>query len=172
MANTINQTLARQIANASTTGGGNWIRHGLYLFVVERLLLKQGYKGVSFIAELRVKVAQATVDGVVPNPVGSSCSNVQSLSNPATPNAMGAVKAFILTLLGITESTEDEFVRAFEELVGPTQLARGLVVACETYDHTTQKGKEIVLPKWSHVVQAPEEITAERAALDRGAAAA
>ena len=171
----ITKQLAERIAAAKATGGGNLITDGDYIFEVEKILLHAGYKGTSFIAEMRVVESEPTVEGVAPNKGGSAASLIVNLDkNPEM--APGNVKAFVLALLGLDESatSTEQFVGHLEGLLADAQPARGMLVADTTFRKKIQKGPNIDKPftghKWSHVPQTAAEVASRRAAQEaRGA---
>lgn len=126
------------------------------------------------------------------NAPGSSFSFIQQFEEyPET--AFGNTKSFILTLMGETEESlavsaaatkaekikagelaagqdhtaDDEFVAAYERLIGAAQPARGMRIRYETFRKLAKKsGISLVLPRWETVPQTVESIAATRAKMD------
>lgn len=168
------------MATANASGGGNWIKDGIYKFMVEKVHLHTG-QSTCFIAELRVLEAQAdgSVDAngkpVVPNAVGSSCSLVCDLVKHAS--APGNAKAFAIGALGglgYTEAQVDE--QMMVTICGANNPLRGVVVGDTTYRKPIKsgpnQGKPITLHKWQPLAQDATAIKAGRAYLDQHAAVA
>jgi hypothetical protein len=64
-------------------------------------------------------------------------------------------------------SGADEFGLAYENVVSKANPCRGMALDYETYTKPTKKGDKIlVLPRFTHVKQTPDEIAARRAAFD------
>ena len=170
-----------KIANATPTGGGNYINDGRYLYFVEKLSYIKGYKGESFIAELRVIEAAASnaVDEqgrpIAPNSVGSTCSMVCNLNQSA---AGGNAKAFLIALLaplGYVEAdiTEERILEVSDPNANPM---RGAAIRNSTYsginqgrDNPANRGKRITKNAWTAVAQTAEDIKAQRSWLDANA---
>ena len=168
-----------KIAGASASGGGNHLRDGNYVLLVENVMLEKKFGGETFIAEMRVM--QATPNGelddkgnaIVPNKVGSTASLVCNLTKHES--AAGNAKAFVLGVLaalGYTEEqiTEQLMVEVCDKKVQPL---RGMGVECRTYRKVNQgrvneanKGKPLTLPRWYPIAQDKPSIKAQRAYLD------
>src|SRR5881398_1708922 len=94
----ISAALAKKIADASPTGGGNIIVDGDYVLLIKELLLKDGFKGNSFISKFDVVIAQEKRPGVVPNQPGTDC--YQALNLDSNKMAPGNMKQFFNALWG------------------------------------------------------------------------
>jgi|CXWL01.1.fsa_nt_gi hypothetical protein len=141
-----------------------FIRDGKYIFGVLQIISKVSTEsGLNFIARLLVLKAESKGDldpktkaPVVPNPVGSVVGYVQQLdAYPKT--APGNVKAFMLSLGGMSESDGDAMTEVDlgdgkkvqmsnlevlgEGASGPDQLARGMLIACSTRQGAVKSGK-------------------------------
>lgn len=158
--------IAQQVASAQASGGGNYIKHGRGVMVVKEAFYKEDLdSGRGFIVELLVDTVEPYIgsDGkpLPCNPPGSTVSFVQ-LFDKFKKTSMGNTKAFIEALSG--ESLEGEkFVERFEKLVSEKNPGRGLKIGFSTYEKMTQSGgKLLILPKWEHVEQTPEDVKATR----------
>jgi len=159
-----------QIGNSSATGGGNYLRMGRYRLRLSQAQAKKGFKGESIITEWRVLTAEKTSPGDEPNAPGATVSVVFNFQNSM---AAGNAKAMLLGLLGFDESAvkPGDIAKLAQELVSPNQPLRGMDVDVETYQKTASKsGKLLTLPNWKHVTQTKEDITKQRAELDKGEA--
>jgi hypothetical protein len=167
-----------KLATAKMTSGGTNVRDGKYRFMVENVIARENHKKEEqVIAELRVISSEAVdevaigpdgwpyADGrkAVPNAPGSSCSIVWSFKHESAP---GAAKAFILNVLapfGYTEAkiTEQVMEQSCDQNAKPL---RGMVVDAQTYrtanqgrSNSSNKGKPLVLFKWSPIPQTKED---------------
>lgn len=169
----------KKIAGASATGGGNNIRDGKYVMMVEQVIAKENYKKEDlYIVELRVVSAEATGDlddkgqPVKPNPVGSTASLICNLTQ--FDNAAGNAKAFVLGALGGLGYTEEQITEeVMHQTSLPQQPLRGMAVQCETYRGVNRgrrtpanQGKPLTLLKWRSIEQTPDQIKAQREYLD------
>lgn len=158
------------------------IEAGKYLFGVLQIISRTTeQKGLVFIAKMLVLKSEYhgavdpdnKKDGVAPPitpaPVGATRGYVQLLDK-YRDTAPGNVKAYMLELGGMTEDDADQ-VETVEidgkqlqmsrlELLGegaggPEQLARGMLIRCETRMAKVQKGDRIGkhnhYPQWDHV---------------------
>lgn len=176
--------------DAAMSGGGNNIKDGRYKVLIEKCIAKKGYKGSSFIAELRVMEAEAvneyeigrdqksvTDKLVKPNAVNSKMSYTINLK---FDNSLGNIKKFVLgtlAALGYTEDMIDE--ELIDKVVGPKQPLAGMAVAVSTYRTVNQgrankanEGNILVLCNFDPIDQTPEDIKAQRAWLANNAAGA
>lgn len=164
-------TLYKKVAEASATGGGNNLRDGRGRLCIKKLSLEDGFQGARFVGELVVVSSQKIpvtelktgrpLD-IEPNPAGGEVSWVQLFDKH--PTAFGAVKGFLLSLFNVAESETDpkDIVETMAE-VTEKNSAEGMVIDYATYRRVTDKnGVEIVLPKWSHVEQTPEDVARMR----------
>ncbi|MEO9194311.1 MAG: hypothetical protein ABI445_11660 [Polyangia bacterium] len=167
--------LAKRIAEAKTTGGGNNIKDGNYGLLIKKLSCEGKFKGTCFIAEFDVVDSEKTHATIEPNTVGSDCSFVLNLDkNPET--ALGNLKGFYCGLLGVEESaiSQSELADKIVEYCSDDNKARGMLICASTYRKVTQKGpnagKEGVYPRFSPVDaangNAPADIAKRRAELD------
>lgn len=101
----ISAALAMKIAGSSVSGGGNYFKDGRYRLAVTNLLCEKKFKGTMFISEFRVLESAVEMEGVVPNPVGSSVST--SVNLDTNVSGFGNVKDFILALLNEKEQKDE-----------------------------------------------------------------
>jgi hypothetical protein len=169
--------IAKRISEAKTFEGGQYFTPGGYECVLTKMQVKDGYKGITFIAEHKILKSWVTEKDdkgadIQPSPAGSERSLVVSLSNPKTRDvAEGNVKAYILALLGFNadQVTPADFAKVFAELCGKEGFAaqpmRGKLVNTTAYTHQTKAGDDIVVNRWKHVPQTAESIAEMRKAL-------
>jgi hypothetical protein len=173
-----------KITKAKPTQGGNNIKDGNYTLLVEKVIYDpKGYSGATFVMEYRVIKAESNGatdemknaprgNLVVPNPVGTTCSNVCLLDS--FDNAGGNAKAALLGAmipLGYTDEMITEAV--ILEVSGPNNPLRGIAVRLETYrgwnkgkKQIANRDKPLTLCSWKPVTQTREDIAAQRAWLD------
>ena len=171
-----------KIAAAQASGGGNYIKDGVYGLTVTALKEIRGHNGYSIVAEFHVDASapngerDASGALVEPNPVGSSVSVVSNFKHESSAGNVKALAIALLTPLGYTEAQID--AAAIATLVSDKNPARGIRVNDTTYRKSIQKGpnagKPITLNRWEPVAQTPDEIAARRKELDesKGVAAA
>lgn len=159
----ISPALAKKIADASPTGGGNVITDGDYVFVIKELLIKEGFKGNSFIAKFDVVMAEKKHPTVLPNPVGTDC--YMALNLDTNKMAAGNMKQFF-TALWNEELSGTPYVTKVDEWTKPAaeggkQPARGMLIEAATYRKLTQTGpntgKEGCYPNFIHVSAESDE---------------
>jgi hypothetical protein len=181
--------LLNKMAKASIAGAnGDNARDGKYRFIVKRLAIEDGFKGVKFVAELLVKTSakvqvvsaldSSKVLEVQPNAVGDTVKWMQMLEKHE--GAMDRVRGFIYVLYGETQQTMDDaaYLDTLDLLTGgtPEQLkgladrnpACGMEIAASTRRTMTKKGEEIVALSWETVKDAEERQDANRALLEAG----
>jgi hypothetical protein len=170
------------VANAEVFGSGTKIRDGKGRLILNNMYFKDGFKGTFFIADLVVEesqkipvVSEKTGEklDVEPNAPGTSTSFVVQVNNPKNKGAEGYVLDFVMTLQGLdhTQMKNEEKCANIKANVGmktkdaspKVSPLRGATIDYETYRKVADKsGKELVVPKWSHVKQTPEDILARR----------
>lgn len=171
--------LLKQIAQAKAAAGGNYLRDGKYVLILDKLIIEDKWDGTRqsphFIAELFVLESQNDPTAkddkgnpVLANATGTTATFLQQLEkNPQT--AFPQTKAFLLAVTGDKEEEvdEEEFVEALQGAVGKDQPLRGAMIKAETYRKVSKKsGKTLVLPKWVSVENTPELIAKNRKMLD------
>ncbi len=184
----LSPALAKKIADAKSSKGGNRIKDGNYIFAVERLEFAEKNGGNTFVAELRVIESESngsrnigdgtTGDLNEPNVKGSSVSFVCVLES--TPSAAGNMKEMLCALVNADPDSGEAFLNAFNTYVehkdtdgkkiNTSQPARGMIIGAETYRKMTKNGKNAgkwgTYPGWAHIEQTAEEIKTRRAELD------
>lgn len=167
--------LGKMVKDAKANGSGEWIRDGVYLFAVESIFEQKGYEGECCIAELRVLSAEPLVEGVKPNPVGSTCSVVFNVTKNKEA-ALGNIKKLFMGLFGIEEEdfTEELYAEYVDEKTNP---ARGMVIGCRTKQvinkgkvNAANRGMKMTVPGWETVEQTEDDVAKRRAELDKKAA--
>jgi hypothetical protein len=157
---------AKKVAEASANKSGTPLVDGNYLLTVVNLIVHDGYKGTSFIAEMVVDESSTAREGIRPNAPGTRASYVVNL----TKNEMGPgnAKSYILALLGKEESeiSDEDFIEALQGLVTPDQPARGPQLRDSTFFKNTKDGRPFTGHNWSYVDQTEEEVAARRAEID------
>jgi hypothetical protein len=163
------QDIFTQIATASATRGGQYIKDGAYRYIIEKCWLENKQNGLCFGMEFAVKTSAKNHATIDPDPVGASVSNVQNFKHKS---ATGNVKAFVLAALGLEEHavSDADFAATLQQIVSEAQPLRGMEVDNITYRQLTRdKTKELVLCRFSHVPgQTAESVAANRAKLDAG----
>lgn len=181
---------AKLMSAATVNGGGNNITDGCGTLVVKKLTWKPDTRdGAAFIGELQVLESQSYEGSVVKaNSPGSDVRIIQ-LFEKHKDTAPSNTKSFVMALLGITDAdiveeakkslaekikndelepgetwtAEDEYFATLKSLVSEEQPAMGKKIRYSTFrKFTKDKSKELVLPKWEHSPQTPEEVAAER----------
>jgi hypothetical protein len=157
--------------------GGNYITDGDYDFLIENLVMREGgYKGDSFVAELRVERADRLEPDVQPNKVGSTVSYARVLKDDFNYQLMMALMYQVGVATGddlddmATEpekgETESELEKWLKYACSKDQPCRGVRISARTYRTKTKKGDVITAVRWSAKEQDAEEIAANRAKLD------
>ena len=178
------------VKEASMSGGGNNFRDGKYKCLVEKITAKKGYKGNTFIAEMRIVESEAvteyeiardqksTTDKLVkPNAPNTNASYVVNLK---FDNALGNIKKFALGVMSAFGYTEEMITEELiDKICGPTQPLRGMAVAVSTYRTTNQgrankanEGNILVLLNFDPIEQTKEDVKDQRAYLAATAAGA
>lgn len=166
-------SIFKQIAGSKASKGGAIIKPGSYTFEVQNVMVDpKCFGGAMFIAEFKVLEAKPTVDGIVPNMVGSSCSFVVNLvKNQGI--GLGNAKAFLIALAGSNEEEmTDELISELVEEVGgkkSTQPMRFTRIKDEVFTkkQRTDASKDFTVHKWQTVELTEAdwaEINARRAA--------
>lgn len=182
-----------QVAEAKATGGGEFIRHGAYTFMIKKVWIDKGYNGVCFKAELETVKSepQDIAAGMTepgeqvgpsnPNKVGSGPIYIVNLSKGGKEgaSAFGNVKAFLLAADGTPEaefnSDPEKFKNFMKQATSAANPLRGVLMTDRTFRKITQSGKNAGKPftghNWGHVPgQTAESVKANRAMLDAKAA--
>ncbi len=156
------------IAADPSGGGGNYFKDGHYPRLrVEKLSMKTGHNGESFIAEFRIIDAPVAVEpGVEPSKQGSTASAVWNFKHISAPGNIKALMLAVVGSLGIKEFNADVLRKATSD----AQPFRGVDVEDCTYRKEIKSGpnagKPITLHRWSPIEQTLEQLKAQRAELD------
>jgi hypothetical protein len=183
----LSKELLKKLAEANPSGGGNYVQHGRFVFMVDAFLLKtEGFKGISVITELLVADSAPATDGkqseAPHNPRGSKCSVVFNLTGgnqKAAEAARGNLKALVIGLLGkdsyeammANEKLGADSGDRYDKVLDLLQAnARGAMIADETHLGKIQTGqnagKSIVNHKWGYLDTTDEQRLKNIAVLD------
>lgn len=124
--------VARRIAQAQASGpSAQYAVPGRYRFSVDAIKAKDGHRGLSAIAELRVVTAEQTDPSYRPCSVGSVVSFIEKLDD-AKKGGPARFKTFLCALVGATnEELDAERVMSFyDESKAP---GFGLLIDCEVF---------------------------------------
>lgn len=187
-----------QIANTKVTTRGNYFNEGSGIVVLTECSYKSLDGGPTFIAEHQIVQSkpngQLGIDGkpTIPNAPGTTATFIQQ---PAKfPKTAGAnIKAYVCALVGIdpdsvigAEPHEQfkayvnkgevaNFANATRAICGPDQVAKGALLAYETYRQSTKaqkaagRGEYNTYVRFTHIKgQSEDQIFARREALERG----
>ncbi|QSQ17197.1 hypothetical protein [Myxococcus landrumensis] len=150
-----------KIATAQPSMRGRYARFGIYLLEVAVLRMKEGFKGDSAIAELRVRESAPLAGGESPSRVGETVDYVENL-NDVKRGGAGRFKAFLMSLVG---GEEHEFANpgALKKFFDGRQAGTHLLIRCEIVPK--QLPPKDNLPgmvmsdyRWSHVELSDEQL--------------
>ncbi|QDE98318.1 hypothetical protein [Myxococcus xanthus] len=147
-----NAALAR-IATAQATLGAQYLKAGRYRLEVQSIRTKDGFKGLSAIAEVKVVSSERTQANIEPTRPGLIASYVENVSD-AKKNGGGRFKAFLMALAGAEEhEVSQDFIAKFTEA---NQAGAFLLVDCDVFPKTLPEkegrpGKVIEGYRWSNV---------------------
>ncbi|NTX17735.1 hypothetical protein HUA76_43940 [Myxococcus sp. CA056] len=143
-----------KIATAQAAAGGRYPRFGRYLLEVEVIRTKEGFKGDSAIAELKVRESDPLPGGESPNRPGESVDYVENLSDQKKGGG-GRFKSFLMALVG---GEEYEFANpaALKKFFDERQAGTHLLIRCEVYPKQLPAkdglpGKVLSGYRWTHV---------------------
>lgn len=160
--------LLKQIAESSTSGGGNYIRDSRGRLCVKRFAIEEGFEGNRVVIEFYVVASQkiavfALSDhdqykkgqpiDVEPYPTGSMVSECYMLGDPKKDPGFGRAKSFVLALYGFAPSavSPSQLIEVMDEL-DRTNAARGMIIDYQTRRIVTREKKiEIVVTDFSNV---------------------
>jgi hypothetical protein len=162
------------LAGIRTNAGGIFYEPGNYLVRLGKIDFKSTRKGDTFIVETEIVESDCATRGP-----GSKPSYVVVVKREYFETCMGDIKAFAGAVLGIddvdgyqesitaddranTPLGQDPLVTAtnrfwesvLEELVGPTQPCKGMLIRLNCTMRTTEKGKLFTKHVWGPAVQA------------------
>ena len=162
------QNLMDKIGESASTAGGNFIQPGSGTLIVDKMILHEGHKGLSYIATFVVKSSKDMPGSDKPaNAPGTSCKQIQNLNpGPHLATFLGNVKAMLEGICGEYPSKEQRAM-----VVGEEQILRGMLVDYETYEKVSKSsGKDLDLVNWHTVPEekgnTPAEIAARRKDLE------
>lgn len=175
--------MADSVGKARTAGGGNYIQHGDYMFMVQKWFY-QKVQDRCIITEFTVvdAVKKPVFEGTKkvdqdPNPIGNECSETVNFDGAGKQSADGNARAVVLGLFGYREGDiPDSTVSAtLTEVCDDKQPARGMLIACSTFpkEKRSKPGEFITGRNWSCVdkpgtgANAPDKVAARLAAFSR-----
>lgn len=168
--------LGKMVKDAKASGSGEFIRDGIYVFLVERIIEQKGYEGECCIAEFRVVTAEALDEKVKPNPPGSTCSVIYNVTKNREA-ALGNIKKLMMGLYGVAEDEVSE--ELYGATVGDANPSRGMLIGCRTRRvinkgkvNPANRGMEMTVPGWETVEQDEASVAKRCAELDAAAAKA
>ena len=160
--------LLRQIAESTSSGGGNYIRDSRGRLCVKRIAFEEGFGGNRAVAEF-VVVSSAKIDvfaltnkdgqtigaklDIEPYGVGAEVNELFQFGDPKKDPGFGKFKALVLALYGVspTGTTPDEIISTMDTL-DKTNGARGMLIDYSTRRIiTTGKGIEITVTDFTNV---------------------
>ncbi|WP_253895067.1 hypothetical protein [Corallococcus exercitus] len=117
-----------KIATAQAAAGGRYPRFGRYLLEVEVIRTKEGFKGDSAIAELKVRESEALTPGETASKPGETVDYVENLTDQKKGGG-GRFKSFLMTLVG---ADEYEFANpaALKKFFDERQAGTHLLIRC------------------------------------------
>jgi len=160
--------LLKSIAEATASGGGNYIRDSRGRAVVKRTALESGFNGDRFVVELII-ISSAPISvialtdqngqtkgaklNIEPHAVGDQVSEVYMLGDPKQDPGFGKTKAFILALLNLNplEVSAGDIAETMDDM-DKNNGARGMTIDYSTRRIVTKgNGKEITVTDFSNV---------------------
>ncbi|MFY1824940.1 hypothetical protein ACN47A_03435 [Myxococcus fulvus] len=151
-----------KIATAQAATGGRYPRAGRYLLEVAVIRMKDGFKGDSAIAELKVRESEALPGGESPSRVGETVDYVENLSDQKKGGG-GRFKSFLMTLVG---ADEHEFANpaVLKKFFDERQAGTHVLIRCEVFPKQLpakdgHAGKVITGFRWSHVELNDEQLS-------------
>ncbi|WP_141323176.1 hypothetical protein [Myxococcus sp. AB025B] len=156
-----NAALAR-IATSQATLAAQYLKAGRYRLEVQLIRTKDGFKGLSAIAEIKVVTSERTQPTTEPTRPGLVASYVENLSD-SKKNGGGRFKAFLMALAGAEEhDVTPDFIARFTEA---KQAGAFLLVDCDVFPKTLPEkdgkpGKVIEGCRWSNVSLTDTELAA------------
>lgn len=163
------QNLMNKIADSESTAGGNFIKPGSGRLIVDKQFIKDGHKGLFYIATFVVKDSKDMPGSEEKaNPPGTTCKVIQNIGEGKNQKTfLGNVKAMLEGICGEFPSADQRKLVTDEK----AQLLRGMLVDYETYEKTARdSGNELVLVNWHTVPEdkgnTAAEIAARRAELE------
>lgn len=152
--------LADEVGKARTTGGGNYIVHGLYTMMIKKWFYQKSPTGDRCIilemvpVESAKKVVYHGQEKVEqePNAVGSECSTVANFDGAGKQSAPGNSRAPVLGLFGFKENEvpDAKVSETLDYCVSDVQPAAGMLLTCSTFpkEIRSRKGEYITGLTW------------------------
>lgn len=152
--------LKSEVGKARVAGGGVYINHGTYVFMVD------AWKYVKvvdecIIVELLVGQAREKSDPKLPEPTnkpGTTCSEVANFDGAGKQSAGANARAVAEAMFGpehCAGKSDDDISELLDAQLGPDQPCRGMLVGCDTYpkEIRSNKGNYITGRNWKHVAK-------------------
>lgn len=173
--------MADEVGKSRVSGGGNYIQHGDYTFMVRKWFYQKIQDRCiileSVVVEARKKVVMENGKAMEyePNTVGSDASNAVNFDGPGKLSAKGNSRAPVLGLFGFKENdVRDEVIaktlrqvckedESEADLAGsPIQPALGMLVSCSTFakEIKSNKGSYITGLNWDCISKPGEGVNA------------
>ena len=149
-----------RIKKVRSTQGGNYIRPGDYLFMVNRVKIIESQapgKDSYYVAELKVLEADKTEEDSKPNMPGSEASWLVELPGEYPDLALGNIKAFLtaayssLSVQNGDEPLDDDDIdeEAADDAIGEDNPLAGVFLRGKAYHKATKKGGVFTRLNWS-----------------------
>lgn len=151
----------QETVRAKTAGGGTWIQHGDYTFLITKFFFQKVQDEcviVEFlVVESKKKIVFENGKPVEqePNAQGSECSEVINFSGPGKLSAPGNLRSVVLGLFGFKEGEVDDrtMSETLRYIINDNTPAAGMLLKCSTFakEKRSAKGEFITGREWSCV---------------------
>lgn len=162
--------MADEVGKSRTSGGGNYIQHGNYIFMIDKWFYQKIQDRCIILENATVESKKKVVyEGQKkveqePNAVGSTCSATANFDGEGKLSAPSNARAPVLGLFGLKENEVPD-AKVSETLsyvcADPTP-ARGMLLACSTFpkEVRSRKGNYITGLAWECVSKPGEGVNA------------
>lgn len=172
--------LLEEVGKSRVGGGGNYIQHGDYTFMVLKWFYQKIQDKCIIVEYLVIESKKKVVmEGKLkvedePNAVGSTCSDTANFDGEGKLSAPANSRAPVLGIYGFKEgSVEDAKVKkALARACSDAQPMAGMLIACSTFskEKRTKKGEYITGRNYSCVAVPGQGVNSEEMAKARVAA--
>jgi hypothetical protein len=172
--------ILEEVGKSRVGGGGNYIQHGDYIFMINRWFYQKIQDRVivleNVVIEARKKVVLEGKNKVEdePNAVGSTCSDTANFDGDGKLSAPANSRAPVLGLYGFKEGSVDDakVKKALARATGDAQPMAGMLVACSTFpkEIRSNKGNYITARNYICVAVPGQGVNTEEMAKARMAA--
>jgi hypothetical protein len=172
--------LLEEVGKSRVGGGGNYIQHGDYIFMINRWFYQKIQDRCIILENLVIESRKkAVMEGKnkvedEPNPVGSTCSDTANFDGDGKLSAPANSRAPVLGLYGFKEGTvpDDKVKKALAKATSDAQPMAGMLVACTTFpkEIRSNKGNYITGRTYSCVAVPGQGVNTEELARARMAA--